>query len=300
MNNIIILILFILFLYLLTRRNETFIDKTNTDKTKNYNISIPKFNKPDNWSTIGFNDKLKLYGKQLSKDYSLFADKLLVKDYITNLNINDLHVPKTIKVLKKDDGLDLKSLPKNCIIKSNCGSGDIIIIKDRKIKIMKARNITMNNYSNWKSKALKTLNWKPEVEPHYKYIKPEVFVEEYLDDNIKDYKMFCIRGKFIFCQIDANRYEDHCRNLYDKNFELLNFTKGKQNCNYKLLKPSNYSKMINISEKLSKIFEFVRVDLYEINNKIYFGELTFIPGAAEDSDRLKPDKYDILIGSYWL
>lgn len=293
----IIIIILILFFYIFISRNETFI---NQKQINNNNISIPKFNKPDNWSTLGFNDKLKLYGKQLTKDYSLFADKLLVKDYITNLNINDLHVPKTIKVLNKDDDLNLNKLPSNCVIKSNCGSGDIIIIKNRKIKMMKARNSKVNNYINWKKKALKPLNWKPDVEPHYKHIKPKVFVEEYLDDNIKDYKLFCINGKFIFCQLDSDRFKGHCRNLYDKNFKLLNFIKGAQNCNYKLLKPSNYSKMIKISEKISKIFEFVRVDLYNVNNKIYFGELTFIPGAADESDRLKPDKNDKLIGSYWL
>tara|TARA_B110001469_G_C9636403_1_gene319188 strand:+ start:995 stop:1780 length:786 start_codon:yes stop_codon:yes gene_type:complete len=261
---------------------------------------MPEFKKPPNWSKLGFNEKLRIYGMQLGKDYSIFADKLLVKDYIKKLNLPDLHIPKTIKILDPSEDLNLDTLPKNCIIKSNCGSGDIIIIKNRKIELMKGRNKNLNNYKEWKNIVLKPLEWRPIVEPHYKYIKPNIFVEEYLGDNIKDYKLFCIKGKFIFCQIDSDRFKGHCRNLYDKNYNLLKFCKGKKACQYKIDKPRNYMKMIKISKNISKIFDFCRIDLYQINNKVYFGEITFVPGAAELSDSIRPRKYDMLVGSVWL
>ena len=121
-----------------------------------------------------------------------------------------------------------------------------------------------------------------------------------MGDNIKDYKLFCIKGKFIFCQIDSDRFERHCQNLYDRNYNLLKFNRGYKTCKYKIEKPINYTKMIKISEDISKIFDFCRVDLYEINNKIYFGEITFVPGAAELSDSIRPKKYNIKVGSEWL
>ena len=290
-----IYLLFLLVLYLI------YLCKKEYKIEKYTNIGdIPEFKKPPNWSNLGFNDKLKIYGKKLGKEYSLYADKILVKDYIKNLNITDLYIPKVIKILDPKEDLNLDILPKNCIIKSNCGSGDIIIIKNRKIELMKARNESINDYKKWKNIVIKPLAWRPIVEPHYKYIKPQLFVEEYLGDNIKDYKLFCILGKFIFCQIDSDRYKNHCRNLYDKNYNLLKFSKGVKSCQFKIDKPINYMKMIEISEGISKKFDFCRVDLYEINNKIYFGEITFVPGAAELSDSIRPKKYDMFIGSKWL
>ena len=296
-KNIYFFILIIILYTLLLVKNkkpEAFINNNNK-----YNISIPKFNKPYKWSKLGFNDKLKLYGKQLNNEYSLFADKLKVKNYINSLNINNLLVPHTVKILNKDEDLNFNKLPKNCVIKSNCGSGDIIIIKNSKIIKMMARNSKIKNYKNWKNIALKPLNYKPLSEPHYKYIKPEIFVEEYLDDNIKDYKIFCINGKFIFCQADSDRFKNHCQELYDKDFNLLPFNFGRKKCDNPLNKPDNYKKMIKISEKISNIFEFCRVDLYSINNKIYLGELTFVPNAADENNKLNPKKYDLQVGKLW-
>ena len=90
----------------------------------------------------------------------------------------------------------------------------------------------MKNYKEWYINATKTLNYRPEIEPHYKYIKPVVFVEEYLGGEINDYKMFVIQGKFVFCQMTFNRFKNLNFNNYDKDFNLLKFTYGKpNNCN---------------------------------------------------------------------
>lgn len=297
MINLVLVLIIFFFIYLILRK------KGFKEGFKvNFKESVLKFNKPKNWNNLTFTEKLKIYGRQLNEDYSLYADKLLVKDYINNLNINELHVPKVIKKLDKNKDLDLKSLPKNCVIKSNCGSGDIIIIKNNKIKKMIARNQPKDNYNDWKKEALKTLNWKPELEPHYQFIKPQIFVEEYLGDNIKDYKFFCFNGRVHFCQIDYNRYSSktkRCRNIYDKNFILLSFKKGVDNCKTIINKPNLYIKMIEISEKISQKFSFCRVDLYLIQHKIYFGEITFVSDAAGDSYKFKPEKYEKIIGKYW-
>lgn len=284
MINIVVIILIILLLYLYKFRFY-----------ENYNDF--NFIRPNNWSKLGFNDKLVIYGKQLNKNYSLFADKYNIKFYVKNLNIKDLYITKTLKVLDKNTDLKLHELPKNCIIKSNCGSGDVIIIKDSKIVKMIARNQKTNTYNEWKKKALVPLNWRPELEPHYKFIKPIIFVEEYLGNNLNDYKFFCINGKVIFMLFIDNI--EKCRNIYDTEFNLQPYKKKYNNCSHKVKKPKNFYKMIKIAENLSKPFPFVRIDLYNINNKIYFGEYTFVPAAAEKSHIITPLKYDKLIGSYF-
>ena len=101
-NLVLILIIFFL-VYMIYRKKEGFKD------------NVIRFNKPKNWKGLTFTEKLKIYGRQLNKDYSLYADKLLVKYYINNLNIDNLHVPKVIKKLDINKDLDLKSLPKNCV-----------------------------------------------------------------------------------------------------------------------------------------------------------------------------------------
>ena len=273
--------------------------QTNKKIEKLSNIS---FSKSFNWKELKFTDKLKIYGKNLPKEYSLYADKYKVKDYINNLNIKGLNVPKTLQTLDINNNiLDLNSLPKNCVIKTNNGSGVIIIIKDNKIQKMfgggrKYKGL-VNEYKNWKSKCI-----KPHITPtehHYKYIKPVILVEEYLGNNIKDYKFFCFFGKVKFFSIDDNRNDKnkHCRNFYDINYNLLQFSKEIKKCSYMISQPSKLQKMIKISEFISKIFEFCRVDLYEINSKIYFGELTFIPAAGRSD--IKPEKFDYEIGKLW-
>jgi hypothetical protein len=258
--------------------------------------------KPSNWYQLKFTDKLKIYGKNLPKEYSLYADKYLVKDYIKSLNIKELHIPKTIKTLDiNNKELNLDSLPEKCIIKTNNGSGDIIIIKNNRIIKMAGRGGKykgeVNEYNKWKEKSSKPHITK--TEKHYINIKPVILVEEYLGDNIKDYKFFCLNGKVKFFSIDNNRNnkKKHCRNFYDINFNLLKFTKGQKICEYKNKIPINFHKMIKISEIISKKFEFCRVDLYEIKKKIYFGEITFVPAAG--TSNIKHVNYDYEIGRLW-
>ncbi len=288
---IIILILIILYFFILKKFKEQFKSK---DK-------LLTFLKPNNWNKLSFTNKLKIYGTNLTKEYGFYADKLLVKDYINNLKINNLRTAKVLKVLDiKNNDLNLNDLPRNCVIKSNNGSGDIIIIKNRKIELMMARGHTMENkiqnYKNWKNRSTET--YQTGTEKHYINIKPQLFVEEYLGSNILDYKFFCFHGKFKFFSIDNNRFKNICRNFYDKHFNLLKFTKGVPNCKkYELKKPKKLKRIIKIAEAISSLFEFARIDLYIIKNKIYFGEITFVPSAGDSN--IKPSHYDDIIGNYW-
>ena len=253
----------------------------------------------EDFSNIKFTDKLKEYGKDLPDNYSFYADKYLVKKYINVLNIPNLICPKTLMILDKNQDLDLNNLPRDCVIKTNNGSGDVIIIKDKKIKVMTGRGGKyqgkLSEYKKWIVKSLKP--HVTETENHYSKIKPKIFVEEYLGDNIKDYKFFCLNGKILFLQIDGDRFKDHFRNLYDENFNLLDFTYLYKNSDEKLKIPEKFEEMKEIVNQLSKPFKFVRVDLYCVNNTIYFGELTFIPEAGRSL--IRPIDYDYKLGKLW-
>lgn len=253
----------------------------------------------ESFNNIKFTDKLKEYGKNLPENYSFYADKYLVKKYINGLNIPNLICPKTLMVLDKNEDLDLNKIPKNCVIKTNNGSGDVILIKDRKIKVMTGRGGKyqgkLSEYKKWRVKSL--IPHVTESETHYSKIKPVIFVEEYLGDNIKDYKFFCLDGKILFLQINGDRFQGHFKNLYDENFNLLDFTYLCKNSNEKLKKPDKFEDMKELVKQLSKPFKFVRVDLYCVKDKIYFGELTFVPLAGRSL--IKPIEYDYKLGKSW-
>jgi hypothetical protein len=299
-------IILLIYLFIINKKQEKFMNNVNNVNNVVDNESIYKFNKkPNNWNSLCCSDKIKIYGKYLDEKYSIFVDKYLVKDYLKNINIPELYFSKLIKRLNKyDTKLNINNLPKNCVIKSNCGCGDLIIIRNNKIVKMESREKKFPNnanyYSKWLSNAIKLYNSdnKNVFENQYKYIHPEVFVEEYLGDDITDYKFWCIYGEVKMVVIDYNRFTNHKRNLYDRDFNLIKGGKLKNYDNKRVYeKPEKFDKMVEISEKLSKFFEFVRIDLYVIDGKIYFGEFTFTPGAGRA--KLEPKSLDYKLGKYW-
>ena len=272
--------------------------KKNVESFSNIKLST----KIKNWDNLKFTEKLQIFNLKKTKQNFFYADKYKVKDYINGLNIKDLHVAKNLDTIDiNKQNININSLPDNCVIKTNNGSGDIIVIKNKQITHMIARGRKLknniNNYNKWKKISLKPHITK--YEKHYKLIEPKIYIEEYLGDNINDFKFFCIQGKFQFCQMEIfGSIYSKCLNFYDKNFNLLNMYKeGYPNCKKKFEKPDKYKQMITIAEQISKPFEFVRVDLYNIQGKIYFGEMTFAPSGAQK--KFLPDINEINLGKIW-
>ena len=275
--------------------------KYNTSENFDNNVSFLNKYKTDKWSQLGFNDKLKIYSKNLPVEYSNYVDKYKVKKIVKNMKIDNLFVSKTYKVLDiNNKNINLNSLPKDCVVKTNNGSGDVILIKNRNIYQMIGRGKVLepkvNNYKKWLELSIKPHITK--YENQYKYVKPVVFVEEYLGENLFDYKFWCINKNPEFIQVERNEKIERCINFYDLNLNLLPITKTEKNCDYKIDKPKNFKTMINIARKLCQQFEFCRIDLYNINGKIYFGEFTFAPSGA--NKLFKPIKYEYEIGKKWV
>ena len=143
------------------------------------------------------------------------------------------------------------------------------------------------------------------MEQHYQYIEPEIFVEEYLGDNLSDYKFFCIHGKFKVGKIMKGRFKKMCEYYIDKEINLLNISglgsSGKSICkniNFSKNEIKIFKRMIEMSENISSLFEFARIDFYLIDNKIYFGEITFTHAACNLN--IKPESYNKQLGLEWI
>ena len=207
------------------------------------------------------------------------ADKYKVRSYVESLGLSDTLV-KLYGVWDSVDDINWSALPKSYVMKVNNGCGDVRICKNGDIDI-----------ENWKhhfSKALEIKMGYWRGEPHYNKIKPLIIAEELLDhkqqsiesSSLIDYKFWCCDGVPYCVLCCSNRQGKNIMfSLYDMNWNNIN-DKIQESEHYKcadydIPKPESYEYMIDIVKKLSAPFPHVRVDLYEVAGKPYFGELTF-------------------------
>ena len=139
------------------------------------------------------------------------------------------------------------------------------------------------------------------LELHYSGITPKILAEEYIETEygeLQDYKFLCFGGKPYYCWVDMGRYSNHTRNVYDLNWELQPWNQEAY-AHYEkpIPRPENFEKMIEIATILAQSFSHVRVDLYNVNGKVYFGEMTFTNGGGYD--RILPVEYDKKLGELW-
>ena len=230
---------------------------------------------------------LKLYGN-LEK-YKNYVDKYKVRDFIKK-KIGQEYLIPLIQVYNKPEEIDYDSLPEKFVIKLNNGSGYNIIVKDKNIINTKKINKKINKW-------LKEDYAKMKKEPQYKNVEKKILIEKYISnkkDELLDYKFFCFNGNVEFLKIDFDRYNNHKANYYDVNRKLLNIREGKYlNYTNDFFFFFNFDDMVNIAKKISEYFDFVRVDLYNVDGKIFFGELTFTPAAGINP--FKPLEYDFKV-----
>ena len=221
-----------------------------------------------------FNEKLqylKLYHR--SGVLSVFADKYRVRDYIKKLGfgnyLNDIY-----GVFDDAEKISWELLPNSFVIKATHGSGWNIICADKKL-------LDWNNSLRQMEQWLKLNYYYYGREWCYKNIKPRLLIERYLEQNVNDYKFFCFGGRPLFIQVDIDRFINHRRNIYDMNWMILPLKYGYDNFDIGLVtKPKQLEEMSYLAEKLSSNLPFVRVDLFEINGRVFFGEITMYPEAG--------------------
>ena len=199
------------------------------------------------------------------------ADKLMVRDYVKSKGLADI-LTKLYGKYTDANSIDFSLLPNEYVLKTNHGCG-CTIIKTNDTILNKKQVVNTLNESLKRNYAKETLEY------HYAKIKPYILCEEYLKEPNKlsptDYKIFCFNGKARFLLVCGDRDSEVKKVYYDLKWNKIDCTHKKQTGEFS--KPKNFEHMIKIAEKLSEDFKFVRVDLYNINGNIYFGELTFTP-----------------------
>lgn len=238
---------------------------------------------------------LKLYNRK--SYYPSLVDKYEVKDFVGKTIGKDYIIP-TLGVWDNFDDINFSELPDQFVLKTTNGGGStgVVICKDKSCFDAKAA----------KRKLEKSMYTKVDMgEWPYKQIKPRIIAEKYMEDEetgeLRDYKFFCFDGevKALFIATDRGLKGDQPKfDFYDADFNHLPFRQGHPHQTKKqIFKPKNFDKMKEIASKLSKGEPHERIDLYEINGKVYFGEITFFHfGGIEP---FEPEKWDSIFGS-WL
>lgn len=241
---------------------------------------------------ITFYDKmqyLKINNK--FKEYRRYVDKYKVREFVAS-EIGEEYLVPLLGVYKSFYEIDFDILPEKFILMTNHSCGRNFICRNKE-EINKKK--LKKDFTKW----LKEDFYYRFRESQYKGIKPLILCEEYLQDKsggLIDYKFICSNGEPKYIQIDIDRYDDHKQKYYDLEWNELNWSYGFDKYKGEIEKPKNLNEMIEIAKKLSSRFQFVRVDLYLVENKIYFGELTFSPGAGLLI--FKPEEINEVVGNY--
>ena len=222
------------------------------------------------------------------------ADKNDVRKYIVDMGYEHL-LNVQYGVYNSVNDIAIDEMPQQFVLKAAHASGWNLIVKDKSLLDWTKEKRTMKLWLK------QDIYWSGR-EWVYKNLKKRIVAEKYLEDSsggLLDYKFYCFNGIPKFLQVEVGRDTIHqTRNFYDVNWTLMPFGKElKHNPELNVKKPECFKEMIEIATRLSEPFSYVRVDLYEVKGKIYFGELTFFPaGGAPD---FVPAEYDKIVGDMW-
>lgn len=220
---------------------------------------------------------LKLYDR--NPVYSMMVDKYVVKEYIGKL-IGPEHIIPTLGVWERFDDIDFDELPNQFVLKCTHDSGGLVICKDK-------LNLDIDKTRIKISKCLKRNYFIGTREYPYKNVKPRVLAEKYMEDNLTqalvDYKVLCFNGRAKLIELYLGRYSKNLTlDFYDTNWVKTTLSQGTfgPNSDVDYPRPVNLERMIELSEVIAKDMAHCRVDWYEINGRLFFGEITFYDGSG--------------------
>ena len=240
-----------------------------------------------------FNEKLQwLKLHDHNPNYTKMVDKVEAKKYVANI-IGEEHIIPTLAVYDSVDEINFDELPRKFVLKCTHDSGGIVICKDKE---------TLNKkdaLEKLRKGLKKNFYWENREWP-YKNVKPRIIAEQYMtdgDDELKDYKVFNFGGEPKIIEIDYNRFKGHLRTLYDTNWEKINAViKFPTDQNRDFDKPKVLDELLTLSKKLSMGIPHLRADFYIVDNKIFFGELTFFHGSG--MEHITPVAFDNQMGDW--
>lgn len=242
---------------------------------------------------------LKLYNRR--PEYTLMVDKYAVKKYVADI-IGEKYIIPTLGVWDKPEDIDWDALPNEFVLKTTHegGSGGVVICKDKKTFDRNKAILTLRDSMN--GDIYRSLREWP-----YKDVKKRVLAEKYMAPkdmvnnpiyDLSDYKFFCFNGEPKYCQVIRDRHSKESIDFYDMNWrhqEFVGLNPIASNGINPVPRPLLLDDMICICHKLSENMKFVRIDMYVIDNRIYFGEITFYP--ASGMGLFNPDKWNEELGN---
>ena len=255
------------------------------------------FNERINWrNPVRFNEKLqwlKLYDKK--KIYTVIVDKYKCKEYVSNI-IGEKYIIPAYGCWDTFSKIDFSKLPEQFVLKCTHDSGGVVIVKNKDAFDYKENKVFFDN-------KLKENYYYDSREWPYKHVKPRIIAEKLLHSNnesgIQDYKLQCFDGKFdnILVCVGRNSINGVRYYYFDRDWNYLPYSDYDyvDKSEFGSLKPNRFDEMIEIAEKLSKGFTELRVDLYESENQLYFGELTLFTSSGFDLTITK--EADLILGT---
>ena len=234
---------------------------------------------------------LKLYDRH--PEYTKLVDKVEAKEYVASI-VGDKYIIPTLGVWSKVEDIDWLSLPNQFVVKATNDSGGVVVCKDKKnldidASIKKLQGLGGRDYTKYNK------------EYPYHDVPHRFIAEEYMEDEsgyeLKDYKIFCFDGEPKFLFVATGRQAHDTRfDFYDTDFNHLPIENGHPNADVWPTKPKNFDEMLEVAHKLSMGFPHIRVDLYNIKGRVYFGELTFFHFSG--TTPFTPREWDYKFGEY--
>lgn len=226
------------------------------------------------------------YGKNVAR----FADKLEVREYVKECGFSHM-LTKIWGVYENAADISPESLPEKFVLKATHGSGPLFysICRNRsEFDFFEAR-MKM-------AEALKLNYSKVALEYHYNYITPRIIAEEFIEDGTgelpTDYKIYCFNGTAKYVKVGADRADSLKMAYYDENWVKQDFVKPEYDIDREIPRPKNLEEMMYAASVLSAPFATARIDFYNVNGKIYFGEITLTPASAlSRRDKPETEKY---------
>lgn len=221
------------------------------------------------------------------------VDKYEVRSYVKE-KIGSSYLNELYQVCDSFNDIDFEALPESFVVKGTHGSNMHMIVKDK--HRLNKRKLKFNTYK-WKRKNLYYLSGQ---EWAYKNVKPRIIIEKYLEDDhgeLLDFKLFCFNGEAKFIQVHKYAGGYKCLAHFDLNWNKLAVTSQNMKA-YEgdIERPENLDKMVELASKLADKLPFVRVDLYNVNGAVFFGELTFYPSDARKN--FFPESFNKKVADY--
>ena len=232
---------------------------------------------PDLKNPQSFNEKLnwlKIHDR--NSRYTLLADKYKVKEIVSDLTNNQLLTAKCLGVWDHADQIEFSKLPSRFVLKCTHDSGSMVICKDKSTLDIEKTKKKMEEGLD-RDFYLFSREWP------YKNIEKRIIAEEYIEpdsgDTLRDYKFWCFNGEPKLMYV-TNKIGEIYENFYDMDFKPVNIEHGSPRYIPEFEKPCGFEKMKKFAKTLSHGIPFVRIDFWNVKDKVYFGEFTFYDWAG--------------------